>query len=305
MKIINLSQKERARLIVEKEWTIENAAYYFCNVKNKILYGIHDSTEPSTQYVEIQPTIEGLINEMIKFFQTKSLENATPLQKVYIQCRRLILQQYQLGKMIYTKDPPIKQIIEEFEPIIITRYSSIDVFQIIVWGINHYSKNQEKLPAIINEYSLQKLIYLSDNYEKLETENKKYRNDLAKIKSKLEDSKQNQPFSDKVYEQCKFLSVRGVRLDLWICLFYKSYKLFWKEALTLLPLPPVKSVEEQEARDKEEENKIKTIRSWFDSKGCFKELNIGHIPQDIKGMLSPKNKGGRTVGSKNLKGRKK
>lgn len=159
MKIINLSQKERARLIVEKEWTIENAAYYFCNVKNKILYGIHDSTEPSTQYVEIQPTIEGLINEMIKFFQTKSLENATPLQKVYIQCRRLILQQYQLGKMIYTKDPPIKQIIEEFEPIIITRYSSIDVFQIIVWGINHYSKNQEKLPAIINEYSLQKLIY--------------------------------------------------------------------------------------------------------------------------------------------------
>ena len=69
MKIINLSQKERARLIVEKEWTIENAAYYFCNVKNKILYGIHDSTEPSTQYVEIQPTIEGLINEMIKFFQ--------------------------------------------------------------------------------------------------------------------------------------------------------------------------------------------------------------------------------------------
>lgn len=73
--------KERARLIVEKEWTIENAAYYFCNVKNKILYGIHDSTEPSTQYVEIQPTIEGLINEMIKFFQTKSLENATPLQR--------------------------------------------------------------------------------------------------------------------------------------------------------------------------------------------------------------------------------
>ena len=99
--------------------------------------------------------------------------------------------------------------------------------------------------------------------------------------------------------------MRGVRLDLWICLFYKSYKLFWKEALTPLPLPPVKSVEEQEARDKEEENKIKTIRSWFDSKGCFKELNIGHIPQDIKGMLSPKNKGGRTVGSKNLKGIKK
>ena len=98
--------------------------------------------------LKYKPTIEGLINEMIKFFQTKSLENATPLQKVYIQCRRLILQQYQLGKMIYTKDPPIKQIIEEFEPIIITRYSSIDVFSDYCFGgINHYSKKSGKITS--------------------------------------------------------------------------------------------------------------------------------------------------------------
>ena len=170
-----------------------------------------------------------------------------------------------------------------------TRYSALSVDDFMAWA-NEYWRvvYNDPLPALVGLYNSRKSKAL----------------DAAANESITELSTSEKPkFLDD--EKVKFLQDRGVRLDLWVSLCYDCYKLWWGEAREPIKKEPTKNLTERKKRETKEKEQKEEFDRWFEEGGNYHSMNKGHVDEVVRGLLNPKNRGGRSPGSKNLKSNKK
>lgn len=283
---LQLTQAQRLELLAQSQWSIEEAACYFCDVK-------------AVELDKLSPEELQILHETELIYDIEELTKELPESFSNGECFR-----------IKYNDPHV------------TKKSLFPVEEFMLWANEQWPLTHGKqLPRIVIEYNFQKEtrdrepqeitkpseasqeFNLSPEVVELATRNSVALDAISTTQEEnqtVSDSEFN-PSSD-VIEAYQFLRKRGISIDLWILLCRDCYRLWWGDAPHPIPLPP----NTEEAPDKRKERIAKekaTYNSWFKNGQPYASMNKTHVYEVIGGLLAPKNPGGRRPGSKNLRKR--
>lgn len=287
---LQLTQAQRLELLAQSQWSIEEAACYFCDVK-------------AIELDKLSPDELQVLHETQLIYDIEELTEELP-------------ESFSKGEYFRSKysDPHV------------TKKSLFPVEEFMLWANEQWPLTHGKqLPRIVLEYNGQKEaedrelqeimksseagqeFNLSPEIIELATQNPDVPPDVPDAASTTQEANQTASESEfnpspEVIEAYQFLRKRGISIDLWILLCRDCYRLRWSDAPHPIPLPP--NTEENPDKRKERIAKEKaTYNSWFKKGGPYASMNKSHVYEAIGGLLDPKNPGGRRPGSKNLRKR--
>ncbi len=284
---LQLTQAQRLELLAQSQWSIEEAACYFCDVR-------------AVQLDKLSPDELQVLHETELIYDIEELTKELP-------------ESFSEGEYFRIKynDPHV------------TKKSLFPVEEFMLWANEQWPLTHGKLlPRIVLEYNVQKEVEnrelqeitnsseasqefnLSPEVIELATQNPDVLDATSTTQEEKKTASESEfnPSSD-VIEAYQFLRQRGISIDLWILLCRDCYRLWWGDELHPVPLSPVTTDKELEKRNLALAEEKAKYNSWFKSGQPYASMNKSHVYEVIGGLLDPKNPGGRRPGSKNLRKR--